>query len=469
MTVCPTTDNSDTVRRTSHGIDHLSTAGAWLAVICYTIQILYDFAGYSNMALGIGHMIGFTYPPNFNRPYSAISVTDFWRRWHMSLSSWFRDYLYIPLGGNRHGALRTYANLAIVFLLCGLWHGAAWTFVLWGAWHGALLVAERGFLGAWLVRLHTRVRFGLFGQYPTSQVVRGREGRTFLTSAPLPAPVFSSAFAACGYQQDGSIDNMLDGQIKRLLSLSRERCLKLLVAPSSPAVNVDQLPRWASHLCHTATPPMQRWMTQGGRGLARDVAFPLEQMRAASRETDLFPRTFFHWDGAGPRMAAEWTLRQFYGDAAGQPTPYVSHKQWLPSDIGHLFPGLKQPSEVDVIDMATSGIDICYGPGCFEHAPPVAKDLDIRRLSNARAPRRLVIISDSFGAPAAPWFARYYRDTVLFNANSLFYPKPAEPMDQVRDFVFADPANTDFIVMYHDATVYARRIGQDFSLLMPGF
>lgn len=142
------------------GPSHLSTAGAWLAVICYTIQILYDFAGYSNMALGIGHMIGFTYPPNFNRPYSAISVTDFWRRWHMSLSSWFRDYLYIPLGGNRHGPLRTYANLAIVFLLCGLWHGAAWTFVLWGAWHGALLAAERGFLGAWLERLPRTVAQG---------------------------------------------------------------------------------------------------------------------------------------------------------------------------------------------------------------------------------------------------------------------------------------------------------------------
>ncbi|SFU88675.1 MBOAT family O-acyltransferase [Pseudoduganella namucuonensis] len=135
------------------GPAHLSTAGAWLAVACYSIQILYDFAGYSNMAIGIGHMIGFSYPPNFDRPYSARSITEFWRRWHISLSSWFRDYVYIPLGGNRLAPWRTYANLAIVFLLCGLWHGAAWTFVLWGAWHGALLVAERGFLGAWLARM----------------------------------------------------------------------------------------------------------------------------------------------------------------------------------------------------------------------------------------------------------------------------------------------------------------------------
>lgn len=131
----------------------LTAAGAWLALACYSLQILYDFAGYSNMAIGIGHMIGFTYPPNFNRPYTALSITDFWRRWHISLSSWFRDYLYIPLGGNRASPLRTYFNLGVVFLLCGLWHGAAWTFIIWGAWHGALLIAERAGLGRQLARL----------------------------------------------------------------------------------------------------------------------------------------------------------------------------------------------------------------------------------------------------------------------------------------------------------------------------
>jgi alginate O-acetyltransferase complex protein AlgI len=105
------------------------------------------------MAIGIGHMLGFKYPQNFNQPYSATSVTDFWRRWHMSLSSWFRDYLYIPLGGNRTQAWRTYINLAAVFLLCGLWHGAAWTFIIWGAWHGFLLVLERVRLGMFICRL----------------------------------------------------------------------------------------------------------------------------------------------------------------------------------------------------------------------------------------------------------------------------------------------------------------------------
>jgi alginate O-acetyltransferase complex protein AlgI len=128
----------------------LSTVIAWTGALAYTLQIYFDFAGYSLMAIGIGRILGFHFPQNFNYPYISQSITEFWRRWHMSLSSWFRDYLYIPLGGNRHGALRTYCNLAIVFLLCGLWHGAAWTFVIWGLFHGALLVLERAGLSALL-------------------------------------------------------------------------------------------------------------------------------------------------------------------------------------------------------------------------------------------------------------------------------------------------------------------------------
>lgn len=134
-------------------LDQLSIGPAWAGIACYSIQIFYDFSGYSSMAIGIGHMIGFTYPQNFNQPYSARSVTEFWRRWHMSLSSWFRDYLYIPLGGNRAAPWRIYFNLSLVFILCGLWHGAAWTFVIWGAWHGALLVLERAWLRSWLEQM----------------------------------------------------------------------------------------------------------------------------------------------------------------------------------------------------------------------------------------------------------------------------------------------------------------------------
>jgi D-alanyl-lipoteichoic acid acyltransferase DltB (MBOAT superfamily) len=116
---------------------------AWLGALAYTLQLYFDFAGYSVMAVGLAILFGFALPRNFRTPYASRSITEFWRRWHISLSSWFRDYLYIPLGGNRDGGARTYRNLVVVFLLCGLWHGAGWTFVLWGLWHGAFLVLER--------------------------------------------------------------------------------------------------------------------------------------------------------------------------------------------------------------------------------------------------------------------------------------------------------------------------------------
>ncbi len=136
----------------------LATLVAWIGAGAYAIQIFFDFAGYSNMAIGLGLMFGFRFPRNFNYPYTAQSVTEFWRRWHITLSQWFRDYVYIPLGGNREGAARTYVNLVIVFLLCGFWHGAAWTFIAWGVWHGVFLVIERAGLGRLLVRSWRPVR-----------------------------------------------------------------------------------------------------------------------------------------------------------------------------------------------------------------------------------------------------------------------------------------------------------------------
>jgi alginate O-acetyltransferase complex protein AlgI len=121
----------------------LSTAGAWCAALGYALQLYYDFSGYSDMAMGLGSMFGLRIPHNFHSPYQAAGISDFWRRWHISLSRWLRDYLYVPLGGNRKGEARTYVNLLVTMLLGGLWHGAAWTFVVWGAYHGALLALGR--------------------------------------------------------------------------------------------------------------------------------------------------------------------------------------------------------------------------------------------------------------------------------------------------------------------------------------
>lgn len=139
-------------------VEQMSAGLAWLALTCYSLQIYFDFSGYSDMAIGLGRLFGFEFLENFNYPYIAKSVTEFWRRWHISLSSWLRDYVYIPMGGNRVPPWRTYANLLIVFLLCGAWHGAKWTFVIWGAWHGAFLVAERLGMGRLLERLPNPMR-----------------------------------------------------------------------------------------------------------------------------------------------------------------------------------------------------------------------------------------------------------------------------------------------------------------------
>lgn len=145
---------------------------AWLGAVCYTLQIYFDFSGYSDMAIGLGRMFGFQFKENFRHPYAAASMKAFWRRWHISLSSWFRDYVYIPLGGNRKGSARARRNRLLVFFLTGLWHGANWTFILWGLWHGLLLLLEdrfqliqrcsKGILGHCYTMLAVTLGFMLF-------------------------------------------------------------------------------------------------------------------------------------------------------------------------------------------------------------------------------------------------------------------------------------------------------------------
>ena len=139
----------------------LDPASAWLGLACFTLQIFFDFSGYSDMAIGLGRMLGFRLLENFNHPYLATSFTDFWRRWHISLSSWIREYLYIPLGGNRVSTVRSYVNLCVCFLLSGLWHGASWNFVLWGGAHGVALMADRAFWLRWQKALPAAVNRAL--------------------------------------------------------------------------------------------------------------------------------------------------------------------------------------------------------------------------------------------------------------------------------------------------------------------
>jgi alginate O-acetyltransferase complex protein AlgI len=176
-------------------------ADAWLGALAYTIQLFFDFSGYTDMAIGLALMIGFVFPENFNDPYISRSITEFWKRWHMSLSNWLREYLYVSLGGNRKGVMRTYVNLFLTMLLGGLWHGANWTFVLWGAWHGGILVLERYWeqrlgkplLPAWLRVIKTMllviVGWVLFRAVDMAGAGRMFQGMLGLNGLAFSAPV----------------------------------------------------------------------------------------------------------------------------------------------------------------------------------------------------------------------------------------------------------------------------------------
>jgi alginate O-acetyltransferase complex protein AlgI len=190
----------------------LTSADAWWGVLFFTLQIYFDFSGYSDMAIGIARMLGFRLLENFNMPYIATSITDFWRRWHISLTSWIREYLYFPLGGNRAGTVRTYFNLWICFLASGIWHGAAWNFVVWGAYNGLFLILDRLFLLRWLERapvwlanlvtvLIVMVGWAFFRSTSLTQAVQILELMSNVVSAPLSAITITAdlkAVAAVG-------------------------------------------------------------------------------------------------------------------------------------------------------------------------------------------------------------------------------------------------------------------------------
>jgi D-alanyl-lipoteichoic acid acyltransferase DltB (MBOAT superfamily) len=212
--------------------DHVpgrSLPEAWIGLLAYTIQIYFDFAGYSNMAIGLGIVLGFTFPRNFRMPYTSFSITEFWRRWHMSLSSWLRDYLYIPLGGSRGSNAQTYRNLVTVFVSCGAWHGANWTFVLWGVWHGAFLVLERLGLGALLKRVPAWARWA----YALLAVMGGW---VLFRAADLKAAIdyYASIVGLNGWR-DLSFD---------MHDALNDRAVTMLVIGSALAV----LPRWLPRL-----------------------------------------------------------------------------------------------------------------------------------------------------------------------------------------------------------------------------
>ncbi|MEO1732493.1 MAG: MBOAT family protein [Pseudomonadota bacterium] len=218
-------------------------AEAWLGALAYSIQLLFDFAGYSSMAIGLGLMVGFTFVENFNAPYTSTSITEFWRRWHISLSAWLRDYLYVSLGGNRRGKLATYRNLMLTMVLGGLWHGANLTFILWGAWHGIALAVER-VLG---VRAgQTRLPWGLSWVTTMLVVIMG----WVMFRAPSVDAAFTMYHGMVGLNDVAPTAGfMYATQTIELLGLGVGAALATIGPRLRPGFEMFQMPRAATTVC----------------------------------------------------------------------------------------------------------------------------------------------------------------------------------------------------------------------------
>jgi alginate O-acetyltransferase complex protein AlgI len=236
----------------------MSAGLAWLGVACYALQIYFDFSGYSDMAIGLARIFGFPFPENFRYPYVSRSLTEFWRRWHISLSTWFRDYLYVPLGGNRRGPARVYLNLVVVFVFCGLWHGASWTFLVWGLFHGVFLVAERatggaGAVGWWRPLAHVyalgviMVGWVLFRASSLAHAVGILRAMAGLRAAEAPAWAWGTFDAACWLAfaagvigsmpapalLERAVARVGSGRMEGPLALARAGCLLLVLVASA--------------------------------------------------------------------------------------------------------------------------------------------------------------------------------------------------------------------------------------------
>lgn len=231
----------------ANSFDTLSTSTAWLGIIAYTFQIYFDFSGYSDMAIGLGRMFGFRILENFNFPYIAKSIQEFWRRWHISLSTWFRDYVYIPLGGNRKGASKTYFNLITVFFLTGLWHGATWSFVIWGLFHGFFLIMERLGLKKFLNRIP-----GVFQWFYTILVV-------MIGWVLFRVEEISDAFAYIGKLFSFKQTN----NPEFLVYLNNERIIVLLLATLSSSFIFIKIKTFMDKKGLTQTVPFQTLLDAG--------------------------------------------------------------------------------------------------------------------------------------------------------------------------------------------------------------
>jgi hypothetical protein len=319
-----------------------------------------------------------------------------------------------------------------------------------------------------LVKLNNRIRHTLFGQFPTSQVIQGKGGRIFLAAHATTHAPYSAIYLSCGAENDSlRIDvNGISGQARKLIEGAKRAGInaKMLVAPSSPALYADQLPTWLAARCNAASPPVPRVLASSTLGdeARAAIQYPIDLARRIDQNDHYIPKNWFHWVGTGPRIIAEESVRSLLGIDSADGTPLARHKESAPSDISHLFPGVMLKSVIEVADHQASGIEVCAGAPCFPEVPAAAAKLgEVARYVNDKAPaRRLVLLSDSFGAYVAGWYSPFFREVVHLSTNNLGLLAPDDIAALRKQFLNGAP-NDHVLFLYHDGSFLANRVKID--------
>ncbi|RJF98240.1 hypothetical protein [Noviherbaspirillum saxi] len=320
-----------------------------------------------------------------------------------------------------------------------------------------------------LVQLNNRLRYTLFKQFPTLQVIEGQGGRIFLATHSTAHAPYAAITQACGYRYEHA-----DGIAKQVSAFDAGfRKLgvdaRLLVAPSSPVMYESELPVWLRQRCDPAMAPVPRVMMSPflAPEARQRIYYPIAEAKQIGQTTPVIPKTWFHWSGTGPRLIAAASVRHFWDTNASSATDLKTSEQLKPSDISHLFPGVELESKVEVADFKVSGIEQCAGPACHHPAlqSVMAKLGDISLYRNASAPdRRLVMLSDSFGQHIAGWYSPFYREVVHLSTNNLAMLDDVEI--KAIHAHFLQPAESQHLLfLYHDGSLLSGRLEVDLKKL----
>jgi hypothetical protein len=320
-----------------------------------------------------------------------------------------------------------------------------------------------------LIWVNNKLRYKLFGQFPTIQVISGRKGRIFLSSHSMePSSQYSAITIPCG---DIHISpEKVAGPLNALHESFRREGIdaRILIVPSSPVIYPEALPAWLEARCNAAGSPIELVLASSHleAEARKAIYFPRAEMLALKDKISVFPQTWFHWAGAGSREVAGLSVKFFWGVPANTGRPLAEESKLSPSDISHLFPGVKLASQVEHPDHARSGIEACVGPRCFPSLGSVTNKLqDVAYYRNLAAPQeRLIILSDSFGKAIAGWYPRYFKEVIHFSTNSLNQLNVSENR-QLWAYIKAQARIGHLLLLYHDGSTLWGRPEQDYENL----